>query len=131
MVVTGLLVVASNTTRSQAAGPAKSMSFIAPPPPPVANPDVSPSTIASETEAIRAKSIRPDIQKATGTKSALDNSTKPAIVGTRPEATKEQARKTISTKKQSSSVAGVRAALKKLNPFHRKGEPAQTANVTK
>jgi serine/threonine protein kinase len=123
VVVAGIgLFVASNTTQSQAAGPAKSGSFIVPPPPPPTDAHISPSNTTPDTQVIPAKSIRPDTEK-------IAAATKPAIARTKRQATKEQAPITVSTEDNSNSGSGVRAALKKLNPFHRKAEPAQS--VTK
>jgi len=131
VVVIGLLVVASNTTRSQA-GPAKSVSFIVPPLPAVTDAHVSPSPTAPDTEVIPPRSPQPDTTKvATATKTALHNTTKPAVAGTRRQATREQVPAVTATEEKASSGVGMRAALKKLNPFRRKSEAAQTANVTK
>jgi len=121
VVVAGIgLFVASNITQSQAAGPAKTVSFIVPPPPPPTDAHISPPNTAPDTQGIPAKSIRPTEKIAAATK--------PAITRTQRQATKEQAPITVSNE-GSNSGSGVRAALKKLNPFHRKAETAQS--VTK
>jgi hypothetical protein len=50
-------------------------------------------------------------------------------VGTRRQATKEQS--PVPTEEKPKSGVGMRAALKKLNPFRRKSDAAQTVSVTK
>jgi len=128
----GLLGVPSNTNRSPAAIPMKSVSLsIPPPPPPAANPEISSSTSAPDSEVIPAKSLQPATKTAaTPPKSAAQNP-KTAVAGTRRQATREQVPAVTATEEKASSGVGMRAALKKLNPFRRKSEAAQTANVTK
>jgi serine/threonine-protein kinase len=128
--VIGLLVVGSNTPQSQAAAPAKHEPFIVPLPPPLSGPGISPSP--SSAQAFPTKPLQSDTKKASiATDNASRNSTKPAVAGTRSRATKEQAPINISNEENSNSGSGVRAALKKLNPFRRKSQPAQAAGATK
>lgn len=127
----GLLVgVASNTARSQAAGLGKSVPFIVPSPPPATDAHISPSTTPPETHAVSAKSLHPSTKQplAVATNSASHKTPKTAIVTMPGKTSNEQQSVARGEKPKGVSVRG---ALKKLNPFHRKGEQAETASVTK
>jgi serine/threonine-protein kinase len=136
-----LVAVGLNRTRPQAAG-TKTGSFTVPPPPPATQAVLASPTSGSDLQSPAAKGPEPAKKVGVAANGASHNP-RTAAAGRRPPSKeqapilKEQAPilkeqpPPIRSDEQPSSRGGMRAALNRLNPFHKKREGSLAANAEK